>query len=591
MRLPSTIALREILILAGIGLVSFLPFLGTAPLFDWDEINFAESAREMIVSGNYFQVQINFEPFWEKPPLFIWMQVACMKVFGINEFAARLPNAIIGVFTLCMLYIEGTRMGGKTFGRLVTAFFFCTVLPFAYFKSGIIDPTFNFFIFLGLMQILRYEGASLLKTQTANSSSNSSPSPSSNLSPIAIGANSHALLAGFWIGIATLTKGPVALLVTFLIYLAYKLIWDRKRISFRPILPFLGVFLLVILTWFGGIILLTEDGLETVRKFIVYQAELFSQDVAGHARPFYYHALVFTFGCFPMAAFAYRGMTLKPEEDNMRVLKRFMVAWFWVVMVLFSMATTKIVHYSSLLYFPGAFLAAMYFKEMLEGRKKASWDIYVLYAFAMLIFGVLFASVNILEGQLANNGFYLDAWSVNRDHYVLDAMAVAKAWTGWEFLPGALFLVTLAVNLYFLIQRRFRLWLIVQVVAMPLFLNGVNVLILPRIADITQNAAIHFFEEKSTEDAFLMVDGYKSYAHLFYGRIQPFPHPEIPPEERGAWMARGPIDRPVYLVTKARRSEAPDFSDVWFPEFEILGRKGGFDFFLRKVPTFDPPTP
>ena len=51
--------------------LAFVPFLGSAPLFDWDEINFAESAREMIVSGNYFQVQINYQPFWEKPPLFI----------------------------------------------------------------------------------------------------------------------------------------------------------------------------------------------------------------------------------------------------------------------------------------------------------------------------------------------------------------------------------------------------------------------------------------------------------------------------------------------------------------------------------------
>ena len=41
--------------------------LGNTHLFDWDEINFAESAREMIASNNYLRVQINFSPFWEKP--------------------------------------------------------------------------------------------------------------------------------------------------------------------------------------------------------------------------------------------------------------------------------------------------------------------------------------------------------------------------------------------------------------------------------------------------------------------------------------------------------------------------------------------
>lgn len=570
MRLPSSIALREILILAGIGLVSFLPFLGAAPLFDWDEINFAESAREMIVSGNYFQVQINFEPFWEKPPLFIWMQVACMKIFGINEFSARLPNAIIGVFTLCMLYIEGTRLGGKTFGRLVTAFFFATVLPFAYFKSGIIDPTFNFFIFLGLMQIIRYE----LHLKGISNGEIQDQSPS----------NRYPLWAGFWIGVATLTKGPVALLVTFLIYLAYKLAWDRKKISLRPMLPFTLVFLAVILSWFGGIVLLTEDGFETVRKFIVYQAELFSQDVAGHARPFYYHALVFTFGCFPMAAFAYRGMTLRPEEGDKKHLKRFMVAWFWVVMVLFSIATTKIVHYSSLLYFPGAFLAAMYFEEMLEGKKKAKWDIYLLYGFGMLFFGALVGSVNWLVNFLAGGDIFIGEGA---DGYIAGALLADVAWTGWEFLPGLLFFLVLAVNLYFLIQKKYRRWLMVQVIAMPLYINAVNILVLPRIADHTQNTAVRFFEEMADEDVYIMVDGYKTYAHYFYGRIQLFAHPEIPLDERGAWMARGPIDKPVWLVTKSLRNRAPDFGSVWFPQFELMNREGGFDFFLRKVPNFD----
>ena len=60
-----------IIILSGI--IFFIPFLGKVHLFDWDEINFAESAREMIVTGNYHRVQINFQPFWEKPPLFFWL--------------------------------------------------------------------------------------------------------------------------------------------------------------------------------------------------------------------------------------------------------------------------------------------------------------------------------------------------------------------------------------------------------------------------------------------------------------------------------------------------------------------------------------
>src|SRR4030042_1849068 len=93
---------KNILLNAVIALVSlalFVPFIGGVHLFDWDEINFAESAREMIVTGDYLTVRIDFLPFWEKPPLFIWMQVLSMKLFGINEFAARFPNAICGIIT------------------------------------------------------------------------------------------------------------------------------------------------------------------------------------------------------------------------------------------------------------------------------------------------------------------------------------------------------------------------------------------------------------------------------------------------------------------------------------------------------------
>lgn len=44
--------------------------LNTIPLFDWDELNFAESAREMVYTNNWLYTQVGFEPFWEKPPLF-----------------------------------------------------------------------------------------------------------------------------------------------------------------------------------------------------------------------------------------------------------------------------------------------------------------------------------------------------------------------------------------------------------------------------------------------------------------------------------------------------------------------------------------
>ena len=131
----------------------FIPFLGKVHLFDWDEINFAESAREMLVSQNYREVQIDFKPFWEKPPLFIWMQAASMKIFGVNAFAARLPNALVGIITLLLLFGIGSNLAGEKFGLWWTLLYAASWLPHFYFKSGIIDPTFNLLIFLSLYSI------------------------------------------------------------------------------------------------------------------------------------------------------------------------------------------------------------------------------------------------------------------------------------------------------------------------------------------------------------------------------------------------------------------------------------------------------
>ena len=136
------------LLIIVVGGLLFFPFLGNVALFDWDEINFAEIAREMIVSGDYLNVQINFQPFWEKPPLFIWMQVLSMKLFGINEFAARFPNAICGIITLIVLYEMGRKLFNARLGMIWALVYAGSILPFFYFKSGIIDPWFNLFIFL-----------------------------------------------------------------------------------------------------------------------------------------------------------------------------------------------------------------------------------------------------------------------------------------------------------------------------------------------------------------------------------------------------------------------------------------------------------
>src|SRR5689334_18001750 len=114
MRTLSSAWIQVIIALAALFL--FVPGLGAVHLFDWDEINFAEIAREMLVTGDWLQPRIDYVPFYEKPPLFMWLQALSMSVFRVGEFAARLPNALCGVITLLVLFRIGERLRGRVFG-------------------------------------------------------------------------------------------------------------------------------------------------------------------------------------------------------------------------------------------------------------------------------------------------------------------------------------------------------------------------------------------------------------------------------------------------------------------------------------------
>ena len=170
----------------------------------------------MIASGNYIQVQINFEPFWEKPPLFFWLQVISMKIFGINEFAARFPNAILGIISLVTLYHIGKKLVSENFGLVWSLIYLASFLPHLYFKSGIIDPYFNIFIFLSIYFLILVLQKPTVKKR-------------------------NSLVAGIFIGLSIITKGPVGLLILILTFLIYIII-KKGKVK----IPILGVIIFFI---------------------------------------------------------------------------------------------------------------------------------------------------------------------------------------------------------------------------------------------------------------------------------------------------------------------------------------------------------
>ena len=122
--------------------------LGVAPLIDWDENIYAEASRQMVERGDYLNVYINNYPFAEKPPFFFWAESLSYHLFGINEFAARFPSAVAGLFAVWLCYYFGRWLESSRFGMMWGLIYLTSFLPALFARSAVIDHTFNLFIML-----------------------------------------------------------------------------------------------------------------------------------------------------------------------------------------------------------------------------------------------------------------------------------------------------------------------------------------------------------------------------------------------------------------------------------------------------------
>lgn len=476
---------RYRLLIILIALLLFVPFNGTIHLFDWDEINFAESAREMIVSGNYSTVSINFVPFWEKPPLFIWLQVLSMKTFGINEFAARFPDAVCGVLSLLLLFEIGRKLRTPKFGLLWALAFGGSILPFSYFKTGIIDPWFNLFIFSSLyfaFSYFRLIGESIPKLR-------------------------NLIVSAFLLGLGVLTKGPVAVLLFGLTLLIFLIIERKlKFIKWKEVLIFSVILILT-----GGayhIYQILNGNWKLVRDFIIYQVKLADTEDAGHGGSIFFHPIILFAGVFPSSILAL-GFFFRKSSDN-NSFRKLMIILFLVVLIVFSLVRTKIVHYSSLCYFPLSYLAALTVYKIASGEQKLSTLSKVLLSFV----GIIFAAAPGIIQYVATGVSPDVVRKFIKDDFIIDCLKTPVAWSGYEFLSGAVFAAVFLIAIFYLRNLK---QIVVLYGSNILYILVLMLSIMPRIEKYTQGPAIDFISSFKNKPAWILSLNYKSYAPYFYG--------------------------------------------------------------------------
>lgn len=538
-----------VLILISLGIAFFLPGLGAARLFDWDEINFAEAAREMLVTGDYLRVQIDFQPFWEKPPLFFWLQALSFHAFGVNEFSARFPNALIGIFTILSIFWIGRRLQSAAFGWIWALSYFGSLLPHFYFRSGLIDPVFNLFIFWSVASIAFYYLEKKLF---------------------------WIFLAGAACGLGVLSKGPVALLMTGLTWSVLYFSFIRSlRFPWKEAFLFLLTLIATSSVWF--LVEWKINGPHFIQEFLTYQIRLMSIHDAGHKGFPGYHLVVLLLGCFPASIFCIEQFFSK---NNLPAAQSFFQSWMkillFVVLIVFSLVKTKILHYSSLAYFPLTYLAALAIYERIAQTKFQTFFGPTLIAF--LVLGTLIATAISVVPTLMSHPEPILNWI--KDPFARANLEDHTQWSGREYFIGIFYQIGLVTAAYFMTRKTWAIAFHIFVFSTAITVFSVTSFILPKIERATQGSAVDFYSALQFKNAYVEPYGFKSYAHLFYSRKSISINTLESDQQRRSgnyksWLLSGKTDLPVYLVSRVTSQQ----DLLRLPNFKKIAEKNGYALF------------
>jgi hypothetical protein len=190
-----------------------------------------------------------------------------------------------------------------------------------------------------------------------------------------------------------------------------------------------------------------------------------------------------------------------------------MMILFWVVLLVFSIVRTKIVHYSSLCYFPLSFLAAASFYDLVHQKRRwPSWNLWLQLATGCAL-GIAMASLAFMDRfkpWLLRSGLV-------RDQFARASLQAEVHWNYVEALPGLL-LLTGSVIFFIEARRNIRSSLLILFCTSLIAVNLAILILVPKVEPYSQGAAIEFYMQKQNEMAIIKPLQFKSYAQLFYAR-------------------------------------------------------------------------
>ena len=355
--------------------------VGAAALFEPDEGRNSEKAREILVLQDWVTPHDNFHPVLDKPIFFYWLIALSFKLFGISEWAARLPSALAALGCVALVYFLAHNYWGR-WQALWSALILLTSAEFFILARVVIfDMPLTFFLTLALMAF--YDAGHSENIQRRRW---------------------MCLLLYSALGAATLIKGLIGIVVPGMVIFFYLLLsqqWSMLRRIY--LIPGILLFLAIVLPWY------LEAGARTDGYLRYYLwDEHFGRFTGGEfdrSQPWFYFIIVALVGFFPwtllLPFLAPRCQRKALDDKNL-----FLILWIALPFLFFSVSKSKLPHYI-LPIFPAlaVLIAASLVSLYGESAKKAQRMIaltWVAHGLVALYFIVGFIRPMILPRTIAN---------------------------------------------------------------------------------------------------------------------------------------------------------------------------------------------
>lgn len=347
-------------------LLLFFFLLGTRSLNEPDEGRYAEIAREMVETGNWLVPHIWYVPHLDKPPFTYWAVAASLSVFGVNEWAVRLPLALAGLSAAWATFLFVRSVAGAAAARWSMLILGTSSLYWVMARMLTTDIFLTQFIAWAIYCFWRSwrsldaledsppsGGAALPPKGGTPNGGEDEPDPAADARGLAARRCFGWQLAA-WAAMAGgfLTKGPIALVIPLAAFGAL-LLWRRTAGGARFSVLLFGalagapLFAVLALPWFWMVWESVPHSFEFMVKGQVVGHAL-QAAAKNRAQPFWFFVPVLLGGFLPwtpLLGWLWRRAHWRSLEARTQEAWLVLSVWAGVTFVLFSVNSAKLMHY------------------------------------------------------------------------------------------------------------------------------------------------------------------------------------------------------------------------------------------------------